>query len=174
MDISGHSTPFVEYRKARLKDAVSLRARGYFGVAVVRPKHTSNLGTLWRSAHCFGAAFLAVIAERYAEQASDTTKATRHIPLYTFDTFAKFKTTVPQDCSIIGVEIVPASRDLVVYRHPIRAVYVLGPEDGSLDPVVLEQCASVVHIPSRYCLNLAVAGSIVLYDRVAKSQVPAV
>lgn len=42
-------------------------------------------------------------------------------------------------------------------------------EDGSLPPDVVKACDSRVVIPGAFCLNLATAGSIVLYDRIAKA-----
>ena len=144
-------------------------SRGYFGVACYRPKTTDNIGTLWRSAHIFGASFLAVIGGRYHKQPSDTTAATRHVPLLSFDDFAGFRSAMPTEALLIAVELVPNARPLTRYTHAERAVYLLGPEDGSLPNDVVMACDSRIIIPGSFCLNLAVAGSIVLYDRVAKS-----
>jgi hypothetical protein len=47
----------------------------------------------------------------------------------------------------------------------MRAAYVLGPERSGLSPQVLARCRHVVRIPTRFALNLAVAGALVLYDR---------
>lgn len=142
--------------------------RGYFGVAVYRPKTTDNVGTLWRSAHVFGAAFLTVIGARYFKQPSDTMASTRHVPLYEHDTFEQFAAALPGNARLVGVELVAGARDLPGYGHPEQAVYLLGPEDGSLTPEILARCHSRIVIPGSHCLNLAVAGSIVLYDRIAK------
>lgn len=142
--------------------------RGYFGVAVHRPKTADNVGTLWRSANVFGAAFLAVVAGRYHKQSSDTMKSPRHVPLYEYDTLDDFYAHLPHGCQLIGVELVEGARRLPTFRHPERAVYLLGPEDGSLTVDVLKRCHSRLVIPGSHCLNLAVAGSVVLYDRVAK------
>lgn len=146
-----------------------MSARGYFGVACWKPKTADNVGTLWRSAHVFGASFLAVVGGRYHHQPSDTTKAPRHVPLYEYDTFDAFYAGLPHGCRVIGVELVENARSLPGYGHPDQAVYLLGPEDGSLSPAVLERCHSRLVIPGAYCLNLAVAGSVVMYDRVAKA-----
>ena len=48
---------------------------------------------------------------------------------------------------------------------PLNAAYVLGPERSGLSPALLAQCRHVVRIPTRFALNLAVAGALVLYDR---------
>jgi tRNA C32,U32 (ribose-2'-O)-methylase TrmJ len=42
---------------------------------------------------------------------------------------------------------------------------VLGPERSHLSPALLGRCRHVVRIPTRFALNLAVAGALVLYDR---------
>jgi tRNA C32,U32 (ribose-2'-O)-methylase TrmJ len=47
----------------------------------------------------------------------------------------------------------------------LNAAYILGPERSSLSPAVLALCQHVVRIPTRFSLNLAVAGALVLYDR---------
>ena len=49
-------------------------------------------------------------------------------------------------------------------------MYILGSEDHGLPPAVLRACHERVSIPSeRYSsYNVAMAGSIVLYDRLAK------
>lgn len=144
------------------------RARGYFGMAVSRPKTESNVGTLWRSANIFGASFIAIIGGRYRAQSSDTMQTPRHVPLYEYATFEDFYAHMPHGCQLVGVELVEGARSLPGFRHPERAVYLLGPEDGSLTEADLRRCHSRIVIPGTHCLNLAVAGSIVLYDRVAK------
>jgi tRNA(Leu) C34 or U34 (ribose-2'-O)-methylase TrmL len=62
----------------------------------------------------------------------------------------------------------PNSESLIEFEHPSDAVYVFGPEDGSLDRAVLGQCHRFVTIPTRHCTNLAAAIYTVLYDRHAK------
>jgi len=55
--------------------------------------------------------------------------------------------------------------DLPSFRHPRCAAYVLGPERGSLSPALAACCDHLVKIPTRLCVNLSVAGAIVMYDR---------
>jgi tRNA(Leu) C34 or U34 (ribose-2'-O)-methylase TrmL len=137
-------------------------------VALWHPKHQVNLGTLLRSAHIFGAAFICTIGERYQRQSSDTIKTPRHTPLFHFADEADFWAHIPHDCAPVAVELAERAKSLVYFTHPQRAVYILGPEDGSLPDWFISGAHSVVEIPGRFCLNLAVAGSIVLYDRIAK------
>ena len=143
--------------------------RGYFGVAVWHPKTGVNIGTLWRSAAILDAAFIATIGKRYPPQSSDTIKAPRHTPLLHFPTPEDFWEHIPYDCEPVAVEIHPRAKPLPQFRHPERAVYILGPEDGSLPELIVNRARRIVQIPGAYCYNLAVAGSIVLYDRMAKT-----
>jgi hypothetical protein len=42
---------------------------------------------------------------------------------------------------------------------------VLGAERSSLSPALQERCDFVIRIPTRFCVNLAIAGALVMYDR---------
>jgi tRNA G18 (ribose-2'-O)-methylase SpoU len=143
--------------------------RGYFGIGIENAKTEANIGTLWRSAYCFGASFIFTIGGRYKEQASDTTKAWRHIPLYEYFSLESFIDARPRGSTLVGVEVGNSLTRLPAYQHPTSALYVLGPEDGSLSIPLMEWCNDLITIDSKYCLNVAVAGSIVMYDRQSKS-----
>jgi tRNA G18 (ribose-2'-O)-methylase SpoU len=142
--------------------------RGYFGIGIYRGKTADNIGGLWRSAHSFGANWIFTIGKRYKTQATDTMKSDRHVPLWEWDDLASFKAALPRNCALIGVEICPDAITLPKFEHPERAVYLLGSEDSGLPPDVMAECVFVISIPSERCLNVATAGSIVLYDRRAK------
>ncbi len=140
--------------------------RGYFAIGAERISKSLNLGNLMRSAHGFGAAFTFTVGTSYnvLEAAADTSKGARHLPHYNWsglDTMA-----LPQGCKLVGVELVPEAIELPSFRHPIRAAYVLGPERGSLSPELLARCDYTVKIPTSFCINVAMAGAIVMYDRV--------
>ena len=60
------------------------------------------------------------------------------------------------------------ARDLGTYCHPERAIYLLGGEDKTISEEAQQICTSIVKFNSKFCLNVAVAGSIVLYDRSTK------
>lgn len=75
---------------------------------------------------------------------------------------------LPHGCVPVAVELDERARPLQWYVHPERACYILGAEDNGLPRRVIDRCRDVVQIPGDYCLNVAVAGSIVLYDRVSK------
>jgi tRNA G18 (ribose-2'-O)-methylase SpoU len=69
----------------------------------------------------------------------------------------------------VAVEIASPPAFLPGDRFPERSVLVLGNEGAGLPPDVLSRCAGVVTIPQHGpvpCLNVAVAGSIAMYELV--------
>lgn len=70
----------------------------------------------------------------------------------------------------VAVEVRENAERLHDFVHPERALYVFGPEDGSIPKGILAVCHRFVVIPTcnRTPLNLAAALNVVLYDRHAK------
>lgn len=140
--------------------------RGYFGIGIEGPSKAMNAGGLFRTAHAFGASFVFLIGARFSRREAanaDTSDTPGNIPLYEF---ADAKTLrLPRDCKLVGIEFLKEAKVLPTIRHPRAAAYVLGHERGSLSAEILELCDEVVKIPTRFCLNLSVAGAIVMYDR---------
>lgn len=145
-------------------------SRGYCGIGIERSKSPVNVGTLWRSAGILGADFIFTVGKRYPAQASDTIKAWRHIPFWEFTDLDDLRT--PYDCRLIGVEMDARARALDDFDHPERAVYLLGAEDHGLSDGALERCEELIRLPGVHSLNVAVAGSIVLHDRLVCRQPP--
>lgn len=139
--------------------------RGYFGIGVEGLSKTTNAGNLFRTAHAFGASFLFTIGGTYsrANAFADTSRAARQLPFYPVTSAADL--ALPSDCALVGIELLEEAVALPSFRHPLRAAYVLGPERGSLSQELRTRCDHLVKIPTRFCINLAVAGAIVLYDR---------
>lgn len=140
--------------------------RGYFGIGVEGVSKEANVGTLFRSAHAFGASFVFTIAADYTRRSAkraDTSDAASQVPFYAFPDLANFM--LPKGCRLVGVELVDNAVDLPSFHHPAQAAYVLGRERGSLTPELLARCDHVVKIPTQFCVNLGVAGAIVMYDR---------
>lgn len=144
-----------------------MRQRGYFGIAVYKGKNSCNYGTLYRSANILGASFICMIGKRFKYQSSDTLKSDRHIPLYEFDTFEEFKNNMPHKCRIVAVELTDKARDLKDFVHPEQCCYLLGAEDNGIPESILSQCHNTIRLMGDRSMNLAVAGSIVLYHRMA-------
>lgn len=142
--------------------------RGYFGIGIYRTKTIHNLGTLWRSAQNFGAAFIFTVGRRYKQQASDTLNTPKHVPLFHYEDFDDLCAHRPFDAPLIGIEQCDRSMDLTTFAHPERAIYLLGAEDNGLPRVVVDKCSAIIAIASPMCLNVSVAGSIVMFDRSTK------
>lgn len=140
--------------------------RGYFAIGAEGISKPMNLGALMRTAHAFGASFIfsvdAAKAMRVIENA-DTSKSTGHVPYYAWASIADMQ--LPKGCQLVGVELTDDAVDLPSFRHPPSAAYVLGREKGDLTPAMLARCQYVVKIPTRFCINLSLAGALVMYDR---------
>ena len=141
-------------------------SRGYFGIGIYHTKKEVNVGTLWRSAHQLGAAFIFTIGRRYKKQASDTGKAYLHLPLYHYLDWDEFKSHMPKNCLNVAVEMDGAA--LSTFAHPERAIYILGAEDHGLPDVIVEDCNMMVSVEAinQSSYNVSVAGSTVMYNRV--------
>ena len=142
------------------------RSRGYFGIGVEGVSKSANVGALLRTAHAFGAAFCFVVGAGFDARAgrlADTADTPEHVPLWRFPEVAALR--LPQRCVLVGVELLEDAVDLPSFRHPVNAAYVLGPERSGLSPEMVRRCRHVVRIPTRFALNLAVVGALVLYDR---------
>ena len=141
--------------------------RGYFAIGVEGISKAMNVGSLLRTAHAFGASFVFTIAANYERGEggrSDTSNAPGHMPFYSFPDIPSM--VLPDDCTLVGVELTDDAIELPSFRHPSRAAYVMGPERGSLSPAMTEKCDFVVKIPTRFCVNVGVAGAILMYDRI--------
>src|SRR5215813_12248243 len=114
--------------------------RGYFGIGAERTSKALNLGNLMRSAHAFGASFTFTVGATYQalEARADTSKGQWHLPHYNWPAVEQM--TLPQGCKLVGIELLDAAIDLPSFRHPLRAAYVLGPEQGSLSPELVQRC----------------------------------
>jgi tRNA(Leu) C34 or U34 (ribose-2'-O)-methylase TrmL len=72
---------------------------------------------------------------------------------------------MPHDAVPVAVEVRENSEPLHLFDHPEKAVYVFGPEDGSVAKEFRHLCHRFLVIPTRHCLNLATAVSTILWDR---------
>jgi tRNA G18 (ribose-2'-O)-methylase SpoU len=144
--------------------------RGFWGMGIYRPLNEVNIGTLWRSAFVFGADFIFTIGKRYKHQSSDTVNAWRHVPFWNFLTIEDFKKAMPKDSVLVCVEISPFARSLSEFTHPERAIYILGAEDSGIPQEILSKNICVqIKTERDFCLNVAVAGTLIMYDRMIKN-----
>ncbi len=146
-----------------------LNIDGYFGVGIECPKTWTNYGTLYRTARILGADFVFLINKKFKKSRSDTQKTWRSVPTYSYRDFDHFYDNLPFSCVLVGVEMMDSAVYIEDFRHPQRAIYLLGAEDHGLSRKAKEQCHKLVKLRGEHSLNVAVAGSIVLYDRFVKS-----
>ena len=140
--------------------------KGFFGIGVESVSKSMNVGSLFRSGHAFGASFIFTVNANYNTRKggkSDTSVSTEHIPFYKFPDASSL--VLPKLCKLVGVELIDDAVELPSFHHPLQAAYILGPERGNLSNAILEKCSHTVKIPTKFCINLGLAGAIIMYDR---------
>jgi len=140
--------------------------KGYCGIGLFNPKNHINIGSFLRAAGCFEADFVAVSGARYRKAITDTMKAHKHLPLFMVENLHDI---IPFDCVPVAVDFVEGAVSLKDYKHPKRAFYIFGPEDGTLGKQITDFCRDKIYIPMNGCLNLAACVNVVLYDRSIKN-----
>lgn len=141
-------------------------------VVMVNPKFPENVASMIRNCAAFGIDTLVITGERIE---LPTGKKGRRLPrqerMREYRTVKVYQSDFPitlfkADVIPICVELLPTAMALPdLLFHPAKAVYVLGPEDGSVPAGLRALCHTFVRIPTLHCLNVAQAGGIVLYDR---------
>ena len=140
--------------------------RGYFGIGVERMSKAMNAGSLFRTAHAFGASFVFTVEASFSRaevEQADTSRSWVGMPYYDFADLSEF--ILPKGCSLVGAELHEDATELPSFRHPRCCVYVMGPERDDLSPEMVKRCDHMIRIPTAFCVNVAIAGALVMYDR---------
>ncbi len=139
---------------------------GYFTIGIYRNKTVANLGTLWRSAYQLGAAGVFTINHKYKKESTDSFKTMQNIPFWDYEDWEAFLANRPRGAQLVAVEM--GGTPLREFEHPPQAIYLLGAEDHGLPPKIIKQCQHIVSLEAvtKQSYNVAVAGSLVMYDRV--------
>jgi tRNA G18 (ribose-2'-O)-methylase SpoU len=142
-------------------------------VVLTQSKFIVNVASMIRNCACFGVEWLVLTGDRLdIPSGRKGDRLPRQERMREYETVKVVQTDFPtvlfkrQDITPIGIELVPGAIPLPMVKHPENAVYLLGPEDGSLSPGYKALCHEIWRVPTRHCLNVAQAGGIVLYDRV--------
>lgn len=158
------------------------------GVLLVDPKFPHNVGAAIRACSIFGVEVLRWCGTRVDDPASESggriprEERMREYRSVNFARLSLISTSVDltreavdhvwMGVTPVAVELDSASESLPDFLHPKNAIYVFGPEDGSLNRGIKTACHRFVSIPSRSCLNLGACVNVVLYDRCAKLGFP--
>ena len=137
-------------------------------IGLTNPKSPSNVGSVLRAAGCFAATQILFTGNRFEKARAfhtDTKNISDQIALIKCDDFFTEK---PNDMAVVCVDLIEGATPLPDFVHPKDALYIFGPEDGSIDQATINKADHVVFIPTIGCLNLAATVNVVLYDRAAK------
>lgn len=143
-------------------------------VVLTDPKFPHNIGQTIRALSCFGVGQLWWSGQRMLKALEGLSRIPREERMRGYadvsvlhhekpiEVFSKI--AVP-----VAVEFRDNSENLFEFEHPANAVYIFGPEDGSIDQGTLRNCHRFVKIPTKHCTNLSAAVYLVLYDRMMKA-----
>jgi tRNA(Leu) C34 or U34 (ribose-2'-O)-methylase TrmL len=137
-------------------------------IGLVNPKSPENVGSVMRAAGCYGVSSVYYTGPRYDAAKpfyTDTKKVYEQIPLCAVE---DLKTIIPFGCVPVAVELIEGAKPLPDYKHPPRAFYIFGPEDGTLEKHITDFCKDTIYIPTSGCMNLAATVNVVFYDRMTK------
>ena len=138
-------------------------------LGLTKPKSPANVGAVMRAAGCYEVDAVFYTGERYDRAVklnTDTKAVSQNIPL---TGVASLLECVPEQAKIVCVELVEGATPLPDFQHPDNVIYIFGPEDGTISQDVIDQADAVVYVPTIGCMNLAATVNVVLYDRLAKS-----
>lgn len=137
-------------------------------IALCNPKSPSNVGAVIRAAGCYGVADIYYSGRRFEQAAKynqDTKNVNRSIRL---NAVASFSELSEKHKNLVCVEFVEGAIPLPEFIHPEHALYIFGPEDGSIEQSLIDAADAVVYVPTIGCMNLAATVNVLLYDRMAK------
>ena len=139
-------------------------------IALCNPKSPSNVGAVLRAAGCYGATAVYYNGKRFEHAEKyhqDTNRVKKEIQ---FQAVESFMEVLKENQTLVCVELVEGATSLPEFIHPKNALYIFGPEDGSIQQSLVSAADSVVYIPTIGCMNLAATVNVLLYDRMAKQQ----
>ncbi|WP_298769636.1 RNA methyltransferase [uncultured Shewanella sp.] len=145
----------------------------YIGIGLLNPKSPTNMGGIMRAAGCYDADAVFFTGKRYllaatngnAQYNTDTKGASLSIPQTQVE---DLREAVGSEISLVCVDLVEGACPLPEFQHPEKALYIFGPEDGTVSQSLIDASDAVVYMPTKGCMNLAASVNVLLYDRMAK------
>ena len=137
-------------------------------IGLLNPKSPDNVGAVLRAAGCYGVSSIYYTGKRFPRAAKfhqDTKQRSDTIALKGVESLLAQR---QPGMALVCVELAEGAVPLPAFEHPARAMYVFGPEDGSIDQALIDAADAVVYVPTIGCMNLAATVNVLLYDRLAK------
>tara|TARA_R110002049_G_scaffold268503_1_gene444974 strand:- start:986 stop:1504 length:519 start_codon:yes stop_codon:yes gene_type:complete len=142
-------------------------------LGLVNPKSPDNVGSVLRAAANYRVDKIFYTGDRYPraiERKARSVDMSRKISKDVLISRAKSLTDVITDnMKIVCVEFAINAIPLPEYEHPENALYIFGPEDGSIDQDIIDKADAVVYVPTVGCMNLSASVNVLLYDRLVKA-----
>ncbi|MEG3753650.1 RNA methyltransferase [Psychromonas arctica] len=139
-------------------------------IALTNPKSSSNVGGAMRAAGCYDAQKVVYSGDRFnraVRLAADTQKVHEIVPLVHY---GELLDALEPGMKLVCVDLIEGATPLPNFEHPDNAMYLFGPEDGTIKQKIINQADAVVYVPTIGCMNLAASVNVVMYDKLAKSQ----
>lgn len=141
------------------------------GVVLINPKYVRNVGGVLRTCSCLGVDNLVWTGKRVNPHDYDRLPREERMRGYADVQWAQSERPIDlfaKDVTPVAVEVVENAEPLNDFIHPDRAVYMFGPEDGSIPQVYRGLAHRFIKIPAYHCFNLSVAVGIVLSHRMCQ------
>ncbi len=142
-------------------------------IGLINPKTPENVSSVMRAAGNFQVERVFYTGERYPRAVrlnpdipNMSRQVSQDIPLSGVSNI--LDNDVVGKLQIVCVEFAENALPLPGYQHPEDALYIFGPEDGSISQDVINRADAVVYVPTNGCMNLAATVNVVLYDRLMK------
>lgn len=131
-----------------------------------RPKFARNLSSVVRLAAAFGFSQVCYSGSRVDDELSNAKRLPREERMRYSGSVELINTDYPFDLyhsvPVIGVDLLEGAIPMPDLQLPEVAVFVFGPEDGSICKAWRHHCHYITYIPTKHCLNLATAVSATL------------
>lgn len=142
-------------------------------LGLVNPKSPDNVGSVLRAAANYRVDKVLYTGDRYpraierkARSVDMSRKISKNVQISRTDCLTD---DVTENMKIVCVEFALNAIPLPEYKHPENALYIFGPEDGSIDQTIIDQADAVVYVPTVGCMNLSASVNVLLYDRLVKT-----
>lgn len=133
------------------------------------PKFAHNVGNTMRACSCWGIEQLWWTGKRVQIEIAEGNRIPREERMKGYKAVKLFAHDDPlsffEDATPVIIELKPNTENLLDFEHPENAVYIFGPEDGSVSGRFLRRGHRFIQIPTHHCLNLAAAVNCVLFHR---------